>query len=109
MGFCKNLLIENNFQRTAAMDNMLYKRGSNVPKSEDLCPICKKKPPHSFTKTVKLGNFDGYRFHSTGTEERTTHWWACKACTKNTPTDEYIERMIEDYNNKHSNAEEKKK
>ena len=96
MGFMKSLLIENNFQITPAMRNLVKE---SQQKEKEMCPICGLRPPYSVTRTVKLGNFDGRRFHTTGTEERTDNWWACKECSEHTSIDEYVKRMIEFYNN----------
>lgn len=74
-----------------------------------MCPICKTRPAYVKERTKKTGYVDGnLGFITTGTAKVVDRWWACKFCTKHTPTDEYIERMIEDYNNKEiQNAEEK--
>ena len=77
-----------------------YKKENDKCEPEELCPICQKVPPYKKTRIKKTGYFDGHKFITTGTEKVIDEWWACKKCTKNTPTKKYNKIMIDDYNNK---------
>jgi len=95
--YCKNcktmymsedFKIINNIKKRKAMRDIIERQDINTIDNNNLCPICKLVPSYTSTRIVKGG------------EERTIEWWACKKCSKITPIDEYVEKMIKDINNK---------